>query len=65
MAKVEKGIIPYDPIMDRSYVNAIGSNKNEASINTDYIELSDEIISRLEFIECTIAFTYPQGIDNG
>ena len=54
MTREYKGIMPYDPILDIAYINAIGENKTEASVNLDLCENDEEILKRIEFIPIKI-----------
>lgn len=60
MAKVVRGVIPYDPKEGRAYVNSVGSNEREARVNVECLDISDEVLNRLEFLDCSVAFSWPR-----
>ncbi|MBL4751985.1 MAG: hypothetical protein JKY52_00075 [Flavobacteriales bacterium] len=50
-----KGVIPYDPVEDVYYINAIGSNEEEAELNFhDTICGEYELFKRLKFVPVKI-----------
>lgn len=47
-------VIPYDPVEDFFYINGIGSNKIEATVNVEMCENSLDILNRMMFVEVKI-----------
>lgn len=48
-------MVPYDPIEDFYYINAVGSNETEAMVNLDLCESSDEVLKRIVFVPIEIS----------
>jgi len=50
-----KGVIPYDPVEDFYYINAIGSDENEAEVNFHSLaDAEDALLKRLKFFTVKI-----------
>lgn len=59
MIKKVPGVMPYDPVTKRAFVNAIGSNKTEANSNITLIDIEEEVLLRIDMIDVEISFEVP------